>query len=406
HELQLQPSDSEFISFVQEASDAFKDLAEKKNIRFTVTSGLEQLYTRFDQDKIERIVFNLLSNAFKFTLKGGTISLKIDKNERRSTENVSWICLLVKDTGIGIPADQKDKIFDRFFQHTTAGSVLNQGTGIGLSITKEFVELHGGSISVVSEPGQGTTFTVQLPLVLLPSPANEEAQPVATDVDNVAEELSEMLPNAELVPETNAIPLSSILLVEDDEDFRFYLKDNLQQYYKVYEAANGKEGWQKALALHPQLIVSDVSMPYMDGIELCKKLKGDKRTAHIPIILLTALTAEGDQLKGLETGANDYITKPFNFEVLNAKVKNLLVLNHTLKSTYTKQIKVAAPEVQVDSEDEKLMTNIMHYLEENLTNSQLSVEELSRQVSMSRSSLYSKLLELTGQTPVEFIRSV
>lgn len=405
HELQLQPSDCEFISFVKEASDAFKDLAEKKKIKFEFTSSIEQLPTRFDQDKVERIVFNLLSNAFKFTLKGGTINLKIDKNDRRSTENVIWVCLLVKDTGIGIPSDQKAKIFDRFFQHATAGAVLNQGTGIGLSITKEFVELHGGSIAVVSEPGQGTTFTVQLPLVLLPAPASEEVQPVETSLDNAAEGSPEMLPDAEPVPETNAIQFSSILLVEDDEDFRFYLKDNLQQY-KVYEAANGKEGWQKALALHPQLIVSDVSMPYMDGIELCKKLKGDKRTAHIPIILLTALTAEGDQLKGLETGANDYITKPFNFEVLNAKVKNLLVLNHTLKSTYTKQIKVLAPEIRIESGNEKLMENIMHYLEENLTNSQLSVEELSRYVGMSRSSLYSKLLELTGQTPVEFIRSV
>lgn len=172
------------------------------------------------------------------------------------------------------------------------------------------------------------------------------------------------------------------------------------------EAVDGKEGWQRALANHPQLIVSDISMPYMNGSELTKKIKSDKRTNHIPVILLTALTGEEDQLKGLGTGANDYITKPFNFEVLNAKIKNLLQLNATLKNTYTKQIKVLAPEVEVESENEKLMTTIMHYLEENLTNIQLSVEELSRHVGMSRSSLYNKLLELSGQTPVEFIRSV
>ncbi len=144
----------------------------------------------------------------------------------------------------------------------------------------------------------------------------------------------------------------------------------------------------------------------MDGVELCKKLKADKRTNHIPVILLTALTAEQDLLRGLETGANDYITKPFNFEVLNAKIKNLLVLNNTLKATYTKQIKVIAPEVKAESEDEKLMERIMLYLEENLTNSELSVEELSRHIGMSRTSLYTKLLELSGQTPIEFIRSV
>ncbi|HET7896685.1 MAG TPA: response regulator, partial [Flavisolibacter sp.] len=207
-------------------------------------------------------------------------------------------------------------------------------------------------------------------------------------------------------PGVSQTDLPSILLVEDNDDFRFYLKDNLRLHYKVHEAANGKEGWQKALAHHPQLIVSDINMPYMDGIELSRKIKSDKRTNHIPVILLTALTGEEDQIKGLGTGANDYITKPFNFEVLNAKIKNLLLLNSTLKKTYTKQIKVLTPEVQVESEDEKLLATISLYLEENLTNPQLSVEELSRHVGMSRSSLYSKLLELTGQTPVEYIRSV
>jgi DNA-binding response OmpR family regulator len=208
----------------------------------------------------------------------------------------------------------------------------------------------------------------------------------------------------DLVPDNTDIP--SILLVEDNDDFRFYLKDNLRLFYKVYEAANGKEGWKKALANHPQLIVSDISMPYMNGIELSRKIKSDKRTSHIPVILLTALTGEEEQIKGLETGANDYITKPFNFEVLNAKIKNLLVLNSIFKSTYSKQIKVLAPEVKIESEDETLLQNIMKYLEENLTDTQLSVETLSRHLGMSRSSLYSKLLALTGQTPVEFIRSV
>ncbi|RYZ49686.1 MAG: response regulator transcription factor, partial [Chitinophagaceae bacterium] len=172
------------------------------------------------------------------------------------------------------------------------------------------------------------------------------------------------------------------------------------------EAANGKEGWQKALANHPQLVVSDIHMPVMDGIELSRKLRADKRTAHIPLILLTALTGEENQLKGLQSGASDYVTKPFHAEVLNVKIRNLLQLNNQLKTTYSRQIKVLAPEVSFSSANEKLLQTIAQYLEENLTNSQLSVEELSRHVCMSRSSLYSKLLELTGQTPVEYIRSV
>ena len=206
--------------------------------------------------------------------------------------------------------------------------------------------------------------------------------------------------------DNNNLAIPVILLVEDNEDFRFYLKDNLRLHYKIVEAADGKEAWHKTLAHHPQLIVSDISMPGMDGIQLTQKIKSDKRTSHIPVILLTALTGEQDQITGLRTGANDYITKPFDSEVLNAKIKNLLALKDTLKNTYSRQIKVLAPEVKIESENEKLLQDIMLYLEENLTNPKLSVEELSKQVGMSRSSLYNKILELTGETPVEFIRSV
>jgi YesN/AraC family two-component response regulator len=199
--------------------------------------------------------------------------------------------------------------------------------------------------------------------------------------------------------------LPIILLVEDNVDFRFYLKDNLRGNYMVIEAVNGKEGWQKALAHHPQLIISDISMPEVNGIDMVNKLKADKRTSHIPVILLTALTDQQQQVKGLETGANDYITKPFDFEVLNAKIKSLLELESAMKSTYTKQIALTAPDVRIDSSDEVLLQEIAFFLEQNITNSQLSVEGLSKQFSMSRSTLYTKLLQITGQTPVEYIRS-
>ncbi|NII29301.1 response regulator [Pseudoflavitalea sp. X16] len=412
HELQLQLSEGELISFVKEVTDSFMDFAERKHIHFDFSSDLPLLNVYFDQGKMERVLFNLLSNAFKFTLEGGQVSVALQALDSPAGTSQQWVSIQVKDTGIGIPKDKQAQIFERFFQTSTTAAILNQGTGIGLSITKEFIKMHGGTIGVESEPGQGATFTIELPLRTAPPQPQEEPTGHLTALSPMPEEAIEVTgaPETGEVSATLTSPGSTIdhplvLLVEDNEDFRFYLKDNLRSSYKILEAVNGKEGWQKALAHHPQLIVSDITMPEMDGIGLVQKLKADKRTSHIPVILLTALTAEEQQITGLETGANDYITKPFNFEVLNAKIKNLLQLNNTLKTTYTKQIKVLAPEVAIESTDEKLLNKIVSYLEENLTNSQLSVESLSKEVGMSRSSLYNKLLELTGQTPVEYIRS-
>lgn len=407
HELKLQTTEGELISFVRDVFDSFRDLAERKKIAFIFHPYIDNLSVWFDRDKIERILFNLLSNAFKFTLEGGRITLLVEQTVKdpRAPDKV-WVLIKVTDSGIGIAPDKKEKIFERFFQNATSASILNQGSGIGLSITKEFVSMHGGKIEVESEEGKGTSFKVYLPFTcrqyseIMLSPAgllfeNSVQEPLARqpDIESKAD-----------VPEASNLP--ALLLVEDNDDFRFYLKENLRLYYKVFEAANGKEGWQKALSVHPQLIVSDISMPYMDGIELCKKLKADKRTNHIPVILLTALTGEKEQLKGLETGANDYITKPFNFELLNSKIKNLLTLKDTFKSTFSRQINVLVPTQEVQPENEKLLGNLMLYLEENLADKQLSVEMISRHLGMSRSTLYNKLFELTGQTPVEYIRSI
>jgi len=198
----------------------------------------------------------------------------------------------------------------------------------------------------------------------------------------------------------------SILLVEDNDDFRTYLKENLEKSYKVAEAANGKEGWQKVLSDHPDLVVSDVSMPVMDGIELCRKIKADKRTSFIPVILLTALGREEDQIKGLETEANDYLTKPFSFEMLTIRIRNLINLNQRLKNTFTKQIQMILPDTEVQSPDEKLLNDISIFIEERLNDPEFSIEELSRHAGMSRSSLYNKLFELTGQPPVDYVRAI
>ena len=406
-ELKLITSSGEIVSFIRDISESFTDLSERKHIHFTFSSQIESFYTSFDHDKVERILFNLLSNAFKFTEEGGNISLEVGRVHGAIDANGSTLVFKVRDTGIGISREKREFVFDRFFQIDTDAAILNQGSGIGLSITKEFVKMHGGEISLESEAGKGSCFTVSLPLVML------QPQEVLPDETELEDDLLTMLSDEDNSVEQNLNDfikderdLPTVLLVEDNEDFRFYLKDNLKSYYRVIEASNGKEGWQKALAIHPQLIVSDISMPYMDGIELCRKVKQDKRTLHIPIILLTALNAEHDQLKGLETGANDYMTKPFNFEILNAKIKNLLVLNKSLKDTYTKQVKVQPSEIVIESDNEKFLSKVLKYVEDNLNDSKLSVEDLSKHIGMSRATLYHKVLEVSGQTPIDFIRSI
>ncbi len=404
-ELQLNKSDGEIVSFIKDATDSFYDLAERKQIQFAFKSSIENMYVSFDHDKIERILFNLLSNAFKFTPSGGMVRVELQKPPHQTEDGCVSLEIQVFDSGIGIPKDRQEMIFERFFQNETSSSILNQGSGIGLSITKEFVKMHEGEIWVESEPGLDTCFTVRLKLAS--SSFSEQNQKGLDNADLLNTESNKKndgceSPDAD-IRIANA-PL--VLLIEDNEDFRFYLKDNLRSFYKVVEASNGKEGWQKALALHPHLIVSDINMPEMNGTDLCKKLKSDERTKHIPIILLTALTAEQEQLKGLETGANDYMTKPFNFEILHFKIKNLLTLHQTFKKTYSRQISIQSSEVEIESDDVKFVNLALLYIEENLHKPQFSIEDLSNHMGLSRVSLYRRCLQVTGKTPVDFIRSV
>ncbi|HVS95604.1 MAG TPA: two-component regulator propeller domain-containing protein [Puia sp.] len=394
HELKLNCNEADFVAFVKETAESFRDIAERKQIGYSFKSEMEDYPTIFDRDKIERVIFNLLGNAFKFTGKDGQVSLTV-----RQAQTSGDIEVLVSDTGIGLSREERDRIFDRFFQGNTNISVMNQGSGIGLSITKEFVRLHGGAITVESEPGKGSVFTVRLPLERV----HKQALAVVEDGKLVGHDLPGEAAEPYAIPVLDQL---TVLLVEDNEDFRSYLKDNLRSFYRIIEAVDGKDGWHKALSGHPDVIVSDISMPNMDGIELSRKIRADKRVSHIPIILLTALTEDAYQLKGLETGASDYLTKPFPFEFLNLKIRNLVQLNQRLRETYSRRLNVATPVAAVQSDDEKLMLQIAQYIESNLDSANLSVEELSRQVYMSHASLYRKIVELTGETPVEYIRSL
>nr|WP_294946456.1 hybrid sensor histidine kinase/response regulator transcription factor [uncultured Mucilaginibacter sp.] len=399
-ELKLHARRGDIVSFIKEMSYSFSDIAEKKHIRFVFDSEIEKLNVNFDHDKIERIIFNLLSNAFKFTPEGGHVSVLLST---KKTPGQQMLEIKVIDTGIGIPADKKDKIFERFFQNDIPGSMVNQGSGIGLSITKEFVKLHNGEMYVESELGQGSYFTILLPLHIAIEAEEQDfyderspAEPPGTSCEHALQQPGGLAATKKL----------TVLLVEDNEDFRFYLKDNLNDVFHIIEAANGKEGWQKTLSLHPNLVVSDITMPEMNGIDLCRKIRNDKRTSHIPVVLLTAITGEEQQLKGLETGANDYLTKPFNFEILLSKLKNILAIQQDMRKTYQKQLDAKPTDVMPESFDEAFIKKALLLIEKNIDNADFSVEELSSELCVSRVTLYKRALTLTGMSPVELVRSI
>lgn len=391
-EITLHAGEGDIIAFTRELTTSFSDLSEKKHIRLTYNSNVQALTMLFDSDKIEKILFNLLSNAFKFTPEQGSISVDVTYHE-----NGSQLELAVKDTGIGIPLEKHAHIFERFFQHDIPGSIMNQGSGIGLSITREFVKLHGGSISVDSAPEMGSCFTVLLPV-------KGGTTPVAGSVEDTVRALPADTGTPATVNPDNKKPV--VLLVEDNEDFRFYLKDNLRQHYQVLDAANGAEAWKILQHTLPQLIVSDIAMPEMDGLALCRKVRSQERTAHLPVILLTARAEEAQQLEALETGASDYITKPFNFEVLLSRIKNNIRQQTSLRKSMQQKITASPSEIAISSADEQFVQQALQIVEKNIANPDFSVEELSRELFMSRVSVYKKILSLTGKSPIEFIRSI
>ncbi|MGC3944710.1 MAG: two-component regulator propeller domain-containing protein [Chryseolinea sp.] len=389
-EVKLNPSEGDIIGFIKYLVYSFSDLSEKKNIHLSFNTTVPQLETFFDQDKVEKILFNLLSNAFKFTPEGGNVRVELSLKEK---DGNNFLLIKVFDTGIGIPADKHQRIFERFYQNDLPENLVNQGSGIGLSITAEFVKVHGGTIEVESETDKGSCFTVALPITRL------ESETVMNYVrTGEADEAPAEVPNNAGKP--------VVLLVEDNEDFRFYLKDNLKSYYTILEAPNGKAGVQKAQAAVPDLIVSDIMMPEVNGIELCNKIRGDVRTSHIPIILLTARAAEEQKIEGFEAGANDYITKPFSFEILQSRIKNLLAQREASQKQFQKHFDVKASNIEVTSLDEKLIKRAIEVVEQNIMEPDFSIENLSQELGMSRVYLYKKLVSLTGKSPLDFVKSI
>lgn len=389
----LSLSEGDIVSYVREVCNSFLLMAVKKRIQFSFFSGVESFSMAFDADKVGKVVMNLLSNAFKYTPEGGRVTVILEHVEGES----DILEIRVSDTGTGIPDAEKEHIFERFYQMEHKGAEEATGSGIGLSLVRDFVHLHDGTVSVFDNIGTGTVFVVHLPVRHVDNPAELPEPPVvAVDDKDVRGKMLEKT-------DRNTFPV--LLVVDDNEDFRTYMRHSLELQYRVKLASGGEEAWKMIQENHPDLVISDVMMPGMDGNELCRLIKSDNRTAHIPVILLTARHAMESKVKSLKTGADDYVTKPFNMIVLVLRIRKLIELSRYRQATHA-AIDPTPSEIVITSLDEKLIERAVKYVEDNISRSGLSVEELSRELGMSRVHLYKKLLQITGKTPIEFIRVI
>jgi len=428
--MKLQASCQDILPYLKGIFSTFLLRAQHKKIQMDFKSKPDSIPLFFDPQKIEDIMNNLLSNALKFTPVGGHILVSVIISDQKSGEslNSGFVEISVTDNGIGIPKEQLPYIFDRFFQvqgssHRKEG---HKGTGIGLAFIKELVNLHHGKINVHSAEGKGTTFVIQLPLGeghlktdeivdspgLSPDLINRKPNFDSPPEFNIREEennkekinVSEISKNV-IGDKTEKQGKNVILVVEDNDDVRKYIRGPLEQLYTVAEARNGKEGIDVAKEIIPDLIVSDIMMPVKDGCQLCTELKKNIDTSHIPIILLTAKASEESVVQGLETGADDYITKPFNTKILLARIKNLIDLRRQMQLKIQRQKMLLPSEISVSSQDEKFLKEFQEIIEKNLGDPDFNVDELSKKLYMGRSTLFRKVQALTGETPNQFILS-
>ncbi len=377
---------SDLVEFVRYVASEFKELAITRSIDFKVECDLSQIQMWFDEAKVQKILNNLYSNAFKFTPDGGHVLTQIAVEMK---EGKPYARIKVSDTGCGIKEEDVNSIFNRFYRSDPTAGVV--GSGIGLHIVKEYVKLHEGSVEVESKLGQGTSFVVYLPTTLGgESPRETETVPV----------------NVPLGETTEKTGRKTLLLVEDNVEFRHFLAEQLRKYYDVLEAGDGAEGESAAVKYAPDLIVSDMMMPVMDGLQMCSHIKNNIQTSHIPVILLTARISDEARIESYKAGADSYISKPFNFEILLARVQMLLAQQEKRREIFHKEIEISPSSITITSLDEEFVKKAVQLVEEHLDDPQFSVNYLCEELGMSRSQLYRKFESITGQTPNDFIRSV
>ena len=414
---------TDMVSFINEEYDLFKQQAIAKSIDFEYQHDCEELPVWIDRNNFDKVIINTLSNAFKFTPTAGHILLSL-------THTGHHAYISIKDSGIGIPKDKLETIFQRFYQTPADPSDRNFGTGIGLDLTRSLVELHYGTISARNNEGEkgskfehGSEFIIRIPLGkdhLKPEEIIEEEEMKKEQNNELAEteqeeqlaenndQPAETLNNSDTTPASAKGAKAEIVIVEDEEDIQEYLKAQLSSDFKIRTYPNGKVALNEILKNKPDLVISDIMMPEMDGTTLCAKLKSNINTNDVPIILLTAKSREEDQLEGLQTGADAYILKPFNMDILHRNIINLLTVRRTLRNKFTgnESQNHQVEQIEMQTPDNSLMQRVMEVINENINDSDLSVDMIAQKVGISRVHLHRKMKELTNQTPHSFIRNI
>lgn len=390
------------VPFLNEIQRSFASLADRKGVGLKFEVKKEDLNMDFDPDKIELIFYNLLSNAFKFTDKG-EVSLTVDTAQK---DGIDYCKLVVQDTGIGIVEEQIPKVFDRFYQSENSRWRKNKGTGIGLALVKDLVDLHEGHIDLKSISGVGTEITILLPIEQkLMNQDTEIEIPALDPIDPDLEVAADFSAADETLTEEEVNAQNIALIIEDNDDIRNFLRLTLEPTYRVFDAVDGEQGIEKAIEIIPDIIVCDVMMPGKDGFDVTKYLKKQEKTSHVPIILLTAKAGVENRIAGLETGADAYVPKPFSSDELHARIKNLIDGRKKLKEKYSRSLLVKPEVVSEPSMEEKFLMRVKAVVDEHLDDEKFSVEELSKEVGMSRAQLHRKLIALTGKSASRFVRN-
>ena len=391
--MELRLSDFNLAESMKQWIKLFSVSAQKKHIAISMDAP-DTIMLRADQDKIERICYNLLSNALKYTSEGGEITLTAKEENGR-------VMISVADNGCGISSDELPYIFDRFYQAKNAG----RGTGIGLAIVKAFTELHHGEVSATSIEGKGSTFTIHIPVRQKGEVTNQPTEKIEQLVEpSSAEEVPNQARHIDELIQPYQTDKPEVLIIDDNIDIRTYLRSVLSEKYNVSEAANGKAGLELARKIVPDIVLSDIMMPVMDGLAFCQQLKTDKAISHIPVILLTARSLDEQRAEGYEHGADAYLSKPFSLRLLLSRIDNLIESRKKLNQTWSKGVEDDEIGNISNEIDKSFLKQLRKIIQENLANSDLSVEQIGDEIGLSRVQLYRKVKALTGYSPVEIVR--